>query len=137
MELISMIKTGLIAAVPVAIVCALLIWGRSSAIHQEVDGGMQVVGFSGHNPIVWIGSWVAIALVFGVAATWVYGYMSSHWNWGPMPFLALALVLAVVLTMLGFLKIFNGQPHPFRYDWIGLNFAFAIGFGYLIPWLVA
>lgn len=132
----DMIKAGLIAAVPVAIVCALFIWARSDAIKKEVDSGFQVVGFFGHNPISWIGAWTAIALFFGVLATWTYTYMSSNWNWGPMHYLALAVILGIGLTLLGFMKIFSGQMHPFRYEWIGLNFAFAIGFGYLIPILV-
>ncbi len=136
MELMSVIRTGLIAAIPVAIVCALLILIRTGAIHQQIDVGIQTAGFSGHNPLVWIGTWAAIAIVFGIVATWTYGYMSLHWNWGQMQYLALALVLAVGLSILGFVKIFNGQAHPFRLDWIGLNFAFAVGFGYLIPRLV-
>jgi TRAP-type C4-dicarboxylate transport system permease small subunit len=133
MELIEMIKRGLIAAVPVAIVCALFIWARSGAIAEEVRSGIPTVGFSGQNPIIWIGAWAAIAFVFGVLASWGYDYLSTSWNWGPVHYLALAVGLAIVFTVLGFLKIFGGQEHPFRYEWIGLNFAFAIGFGCLIP----
>lgn len=136
MELVDVIKTGLVAAVPVAIACALFIWARSGAIGEEMKSGMDVAGFSGQNPISWIGTWTAIAFVFGVFASWGYEYLSSNWNWGPTHYLALAVALAIGFTVLGFLKIFNGQEHPFRYEWIGLNFAFAIGFGYLIPRLV-
>lgn len=136
MDLMEIIKTGLIAAVPVAIVCALFIWVRTDAIHKEVDSGLQVVGFSGHNPIVWIGAWIAIAFAFGIAASWVYDYMSTNWNWGLLQYIMLAAIMCVVFTILGFLRIYNGEEHPFRYDWIVLNSAFAIGFGYLIPTLV-
>lgn len=136
MELFGLIRTGLIAAVPVAIACALFIWARASAIHEEVDSGLQVVGFFGHNPIAWIGVWATIAFVFGIGASWVYDYMLTNWNWGSVQYFAIAAILCIGLSLLGFLRIYNGQEHPFRYEWIGLNSAFALGFGYLIPKLV-
>jgi len=131
-----MIKTGLIAAVPVAIVCALFLLVRADAIKEEVKSDIKAVGFSGQNPLAWIGLWSVIAIAFGVFATWVYTFLVSHWNWGPTQYLTLAAVLATVLSVLAFLKIYNGEMHPFRYEWIGLNYAFAVGFGYLIPRMV-
>ncbi len=136
MDLMGLIEAGLIAAVPVAIACIVFILVRSDAIDSEVDKGMKVLGFSGHNKMSWIASWTVIAFVFGIFASWVYSYTMTTWNWGPIQYLALALVLAVGLTVLGVLRIYNGKQHPFRYEWIGLNFAFAIGFGILVPILV-
>lgn len=134
MDMFGLVKVGLLAAIPVAIVSAIFIIVRMDAIRTESQSA-ATPGFGGDSVLKWIGMWTAIAFVFGVFAAWVYDFMSSKWGWGMPQYFAVALILGVVLTVLGFLKIYGGQSHPYAIEWIYLNFAFAIGFGYLIPTL--
>jgi len=134
MDTFGLVRVGLLAAIPVAIVSAIFIIVRMDAIRAESQSAASP-GFGGDNVLSWVGMWTAIAFVFGVFAAWVYDFVSNNWGWGMPQYLAVALILGVVLTVLGFLKIYGGQSHPYAVEWIYLNFAFAVGFGYLIPTL--
>ncbi len=139
MDLGEIVRVGVLAGIAVAVVSALFIWLRAENIAAVVQTNADAVGFGSGgsgNLGTWIGLWVAISLVFGVVATWVYDFVATKWNWGMAQYLTLAMGLAVVLTVLAYLKIYGGHSHPFATEWLGLNFAFAAGFGYLIPSLV-
>lgn len=137
MDFVDMLRVGVIAAIPVAIVSAIVILLRADHILAASQGNTGTVGFSGTSAVGWIGMWTLIAVVFGTFAAWVYQFLASRWSWGLPQYLAVAVVLAAVLTVLGFLKVYGGQSHPYAVEWAGLNFAFGIGFGYLIPVLAA
>jgi len=135
MSILDLVRVGLLAAIPVAIVSAIFIFARTDAIRVENQSANAGAGFGGGSVLGWIGMWTVIAFVFGVLAAWVYDFVSNKWGWGMPQYLALALVLGVVLTVLGFLKIYGGESHPYAVEWTYLNLAYAIGFGYLIPTL--
>ncbi len=137
MDFVDLVRVGVIAAIPVAIVSAVIILLRAQNILALIQGNPGTAGFSGTSVFGWIGTWTVVAMVFGVFATWVYGFLAGHWNWGLPQYLILAVVLAAGLTVLGYLKLYGGQSHPFATEWAGLNFAFGVGFGYLIPMLAA
>lgn len=135
MELGEMVRVGLIAGIPVAIVSALIILLRAGDIAAAGQANANAVGFGSGGLLTWIGTWAVVSLVFGVVATGVYGFLSGKFGWGLSQYLGLALALAAGLTILGYMKLYGGQAHPYATEWLGLNFAFAAGFGYLIPTL--
>lgn len=130
MDFGQMARVGVLAGIAVAIVSALIIWLRAENITAVAAANPNTLGFGG-----WIVTWTAISLVFGLSAAWAYDFVATKWNWGMPQYLALAVGLAVVLTVLGYLKLYGGQSHPFATEWLGLNFAFGVGFGYLVPTL--
>lgn len=136
MDFGEMVRVGVTAGIPVAITSAVIILVRAGNIATVGQGNGNAVGFGSGGPLAWIGTWAVISLVFGVAATWVYGVVSGRFGWGLPQYLGLALGLAVVLTVLAYMKLYGGEAHPYATEWLGLNFAFAVGFGYLIPTLV-
>lgn len=131
----DIVRVGVIAGIAVAIVSALIIWLRAGNIGTIVQTNANTAGFGAGGLGSWIATWTVVALVFGVLATWVYDLAATKWDWGMPQYLALAVGLAVVLTVLGYLKLYGGESHPFATEWLGLNFAFAVGFGYLVPTL--
>lgn len=133
MELGEMVKVGLIAAIPVAIVSALIILARAGNIASVVQANANTAGFGPGGVGAWIGTWTIIALAFGVLATWAYSFLNGKFGWGQAQYLGLALGLAAVLTVLGYMKLYGGEAHPYATEWLGLNFAFGAGFGYLVP----
>lgn len=135
MELGEMVKVGVTAAIPVAIVSALVILVRAGNIATVVGANANAVGFGSGGLGTWIGTWTVIALVFGVLATWAYSFLNGKFGWGQAQYLGLSLGLAAVLTVLGYLKLYGGEAHPYATEWLGLNFAFGAGFGYLVPTL--
>lgn len=136
MDLGEIVRVGVIAGIAVAFVSALIILLRAGNIAAVVQSNADAVGFGSGGLLTWIGTWAAISLVFGVVATWTYGFLGEKFEWGLPQYLGLALALAAVLTVLAYMKLYGGQAHPFATEWLGLNFAFAAGFGYLIPTLV-
>lgn len=136
MELGEMVRVGVTAGIVVAIASALVILLRAGSIAAVAQSNANTVGFGSGGLPAWIGTWAAVSLVFGVAATWVYGFLNGRFGWGLPQYLALAMAFAVALTVLAYLKLYGGQAHPYATEWLGLNFAFAAGFGYLIPTLV-
>ncbi len=135
MDLGEIVRVGVTAGIAVAIVSALIIWLRAGSIAAVAQSNAGAVGFGSGGLPAWIGTWAVISLVFGVAATWTYGFLSGRFGWGLPQYLGLALGLAAALTVLAYLKLYGGQAHPYATEWLGLNFAFAAGFGYLVPTL--
>lgn len=136
MDLGEMVRVGVIAGIAVAVVSALIILLRAGSIAAVVQSNANTAGFGSGGVLTWIGTWTVISLLFGVVATWTYGFLSGRFGWGLPQYLGLALTLAAILTVLAYLKLYGGEAHPFATEWLGLNFAFAAGFGYLIPTLV-
>ena len=137
MELGEIVRVGVLAGIAVAIVSALIIWLRAGNIQEVAQANPNTVGFGAGGLAGWIATWAVIAVVFGIVATWVYDFAATKLSWGLPQYLGLAVGLAVVLTVLGYLNLYGGQSHPFATEWLGLNFAFGVGFGYLIPTLAA
>ncbi len=135
MDFGDMARVGVIAGIAVAIVSALIIWMRAGNIAAAAAANPNTVGFGFSGLGGWIVLWTVISLVFGLLAAWVYDFVATKWNWGMPQYLGLAVGLAVVLTVLAYMKIYGGQSHPYAAEWLGLNFAYAVGFGYLIPTL--
>lgn len=136
MDFGEMVRVGVTAGIVVAIVSALVILVRAGNIAAVVQSNANTVGFGSGGVLTWIGTWTVISLVFGVVATWTFGFLSGRFGWGLSQYLGLALALAAGLTVLAYLKLYGGEAHPYATEWLGLNFAFAAGFGYLIPTLV-
>ena len=136
MELGEMVRVGVTAGIPVAIVSAVIILLRAGNIAAVGQANANTVGFGSGGLVTWIGTWAAVSLVFGVVATWAYGFLSGKFGWGLPQYLGLALALAAGLTVLAYMRLYGGEAHPFATEWLGLNFAFGAGFGYLIPTLV-
>ena len=134
MDLVTVLKVGLIAAVPVAVACAVLLFVRADVIDDVKDEG-PALGFSSDGVVCWVLTWAAITLAFGVAAALVYDRLSSRWDFGPSQYLFLAIVVAVTLSAMLFVRIYEGETHVFRVEYTAMNFIYAVGFGTLVPWL--
>ncbi len=135
MDFGQLARVGVLAGIAVAIVSALIIWLRAGNIAAAAAANPNTVGFGAGGLGGWFVTWTVISLVFGLVAAWAYDFVATKWNWGMPQYLGLAVGLAVVLTVLGYLKLYGGQSHPFATEWLGLNFAFGVGFGYLVPTL--
>jgi hypothetical protein len=123
---LEMIKSGLMAGAAVAAVSGLAVMALST-----------VVGDLRTDALVFAGKWAGIALAFGVVAAFAYSFVRTQWAWGGEEYLLLAVALAAVLTAMEFLPIYGPQalaPHWQAYA--VLNFAFALGFGHLVPRLM-
>lgn len=135
MELGDVVRVGVTAGIPVAIASGAIILLRAGHIAAAGETSVNTVGFGSGGLPAWIGTWAVVSLVFGIVATWAYGFLSGRLGWGLLQYLGFALALATVLTVLAYMRLYGGEAHPYATEWLGLNFAFAAGFGYLIPTL--
>jgi hypothetical protein len=129
---IEMLKEGLIAGIAVAVVSVGLILLSGQYLHDQSTG----LGATGDRSSVvseWMFRWAAVSLVFGVLAAYVFNFTTINFGWNGAQYLLLAVVLMVVLDVLAFVPIYEGKIAPFALEWVGLNGAFAVGFGVLIP----
>jgi cellobiose-specific phosphotransferase system component IIC len=134
MNPLNSIGRGLIAAMPVCLVVAAIIFVRANAIESAESAA---VGLGGDTAIGWVGTWTIITLAFGVVATATYDHLSLRREWNGMQYLSFALSLAIVLSAVAFLRMYEGEMHPFRIEYSALNFAYAFGFGCMVPALTA
>ena len=118
------------AAAPVCLVVAAVIFLRTGTIENTETAA---VGLGGVTALGWVGTWTIITLAFGVVATAAYDHLSQKRGWNGIEYLTFALSLAVILSTLAFLEIYSGEMHPFRAEYSAFNFAYAAGFGSLIP----
>ena len=130
---LNAVRRGLIAAVPVCLVVVAIIMVRADAI--ETSAADVPAGLGGQTATGWIGTWIMVTLAFGVVAASIYDYLSERWGWNGNEYLSFAVALAVSLSAIAFLKMYNGEMHPFRFEYTALNFAYAFGFGCTIPLL--
>jgi hypothetical protein len=94
---------------------------------NDHDGGLA--GFAG--------KWALIALVFGIAATVGYSFLSGSFGLDASGYMYLALGLATALTLMEFLPIYGTSSFaPHWQVYAVLNFVFAAGFGHLVPRLM-
>ncbi len=134
MNPMTAITRGLIAAVPVCLVVVAVVLVRAGTI-EGTD--LEAVGLGGDTVVGWIGTWVILTLAFGVVATTIYDYLARSWGWSGNDYLSFAVMIAIGLSAVAFLKIYSGEAHPFRIEYSAFNFAYAFGFGYAIPALSA
>ncbi len=125
------IRRGLIAAVPVCLVVMAIILARANAIEGANTG--PATGLGGDTAFGWIGTWIMLTLAFGVVAAAAYDYLAMRWGWNGNDYLSFALTLAIALSAVAFLRVYDGDMHPFRIEYSAFNFAYALGFGYAIP----
>jgi len=133
MNPLNAVRRGLIAAVPVCLVVVAIIMVRADSI--ETSAADVPAGLGGQTATGWIGTWIIITLAFGVVAASVFDYLSERWGWNGNEYLSFAAALAVSLSALAFLNMYDGEMHPFRFEYTALNFAYAFGFGCGIPLL--
>jgi hypothetical protein len=133
MNPLNAVRRGLIGAMPVCLVVVAIIMVRADAI--EASAADVPTGLGGQTAMGWVGTWVIVTLAFGVVSASVYDYLSEGWGWNGNEYLSFAAALAVSLSAIAFLKMYNGEMHPFRFEYTALNFAYAFGFGVAIPLL--
>jgi uncharacterized BrkB/YihY/UPF0761 family membrane protein len=136
MELINMeiVKNGLIAGAAVAVISAVLIMLFSGYLFQQAKDLGETVQSVTSTALSWIGRWTVISLVFGIVCTAGFAFVSSHWSWGFSQVLLLAIVSAVVLTVLAYMPLYGVSKFaPYANIYSALNFIYALGFGYLVP----
>lgn len=129
MDLLNLetIKSGLIAGAAVAAVSAIAV-ASIGAVVNDTDGGL--IGFAG--------KWAVISVVFGVVAALGYSFLHGSFGLDGSGYLYLATGLAIALTAMEFLPIYGGSSFaPHWQIYAVLNFVFALGFGSLVPKLMA
>ncbi len=118
---------GLVAGVPLAVVgiIAMLIWGR--ALVASIKSASADAGSMTDNQwfYLMLGSMAVAPFVGGLIAALVYGWVGSA-QW----FLVAALGLAVLFTIAAI-----GTRTPMMGLKIVANFAVALCYGLLLPWL--
>ena len=129
MELMETMKNGLevgmIVGIACAVIVAILVY---SGIYKWPELSVPKLA----------ALWIGISLFVGVLAVWVYGFVTSNWSWGTHEYLIFALGLALVLSVLAFLPLYeNGKGHILAVPYTILNFVDAIGFSLIIPRLVS
>ncbi len=129
MELLETIKNGLVAGMPVGIACAAIVAMLVYAgAYKQADLSVPKLA----------ALWIGVSLFVGVLAVWVYGFVTSHWSWGSQEYLALALGLAIVLSVLAFLPLYGtSKGHALAVPYTILNFVDAVGFSLIIPRLIS
>ncbi|HSV42522.1 MAG TPA: hypothetical protein VLH13_03825, partial [Methanomassiliicoccales archaeon] len=133
---LEMIKNGLMAGIPVAVVCGIIIFALGSTIYSEAIA-LGEVGTKNDILGNWMFRWAAISLVFGVLATAAYSFLRTNISMGPLGFLVLAIAMATVLTVMEFVPIYGDKKFaPYWETYALFNYAYAIGFGSLIPRLM-
>ncbi len=133
MNPLDSVRRGLIAAAPVCLIVVAIILVRADQIENAAT--LAPVGLGGPTAEGWIVTWTIITVAFGVVATAAFDYLAQRWSWTGNEYLSFAVALAVSLSALAFLKIFNGEMHPFRIEYSALNIAYGFGFGIDIPML--
>ena len=131
MNYLDSVRRGLIAALPVCLIVTAILLVRADDIEKAVAG--VPVGLGGTTIEGWIGTWIILTMAFGVVATAAYDYLSMRWGWNGNEYLMFAGAMAVALSALAFLRIYNGEMHPFRIEYSALNFVYAFGFGIAVP----
>jgi hypothetical protein len=125
----QIIQIGLLAGIPVALVSALimLMSGEHVAATLRTDPSFATMG-DREIRWLWVGATVLACFGLGILASGVYAFVSAQWGWGPDLFLDMALVLAVVMSVLAIVL-----QTPLLIEKILINFAVAVGLGMLIP----
>ena len=130
---LDMIKDGLLAGAAIAMVSVVLILLSGQYLF---DQSAVVTGIDGDRSTVtseWMLRWAAVSVVFGVLAAYAFNFATVNLAWNGAQYLLLSVAIMVVLDVMAFLPIYDGKIAPYAFEWIGLNAAFAIGFGVLIP----
>jgi hypothetical protein len=129
----EMLKDGLIAGAVVAALSALLILLTGQYLNDQ-SAGLSAVEGNGHSVMSeWMVRWVAISLVFGVVAAYMFNFTAINFAWNGTQYFMLAAVLVIILDVLAFVPLYDGGIAPYTFEWLGLNAVFGIGFGLLIP----
>lgn len=128
------VRTGLMAGALVALLSSVLILVLSGYVVQQARDLGESFGGQQGLLLRWIGTWVAVSMVFGVICALGFAYVSSNFGWGVREPLLLAIGLAAALTVLAYLPLFEfSRFAPYAHLYSALNFAFALGFGYAVP----
>lgn len=136
MELFSLetVRTGLMAGALVALLSSVLILAFSGYVVQQARDLGEPFDDQQGLLLRWIGTWIAVSMVFGVLCAVGFSYVSTNFNWGIREPLLLAIGLAITLTVLAYMPLFEfSRFAPYAHLYSALNFAFALGFGYAVP----
>lgn len=125
----DLLLVGLYSGVPVGIGIGIVATARAKTLRTLLKGvpGMDKL------PTVWAFS-IVFAILLGLIAAWVYDFLASTSGWGSTAYLALAIGLAVVLSVLAYLPLYRGKRMENALEVSLLNFVVGIGFGLLVPW---
>ncbi len=117
---------GLVSALPLSVlgVTAMMIWGRQLPGALKASGADMSMSDS-QVYLLFLGTFALAPLMFGVLSAVVY-----NWVKDPMLFRGIALGLAIVMSALALIS-----HTPMAFPKIAANFAVAIAFGLLLPWL--
>jgi hypothetical protein len=132
---LEMVREGLIAGVAIAMMSAIVILLTGQYLYDQ-SAALAIEGDRSSLTFEWMFRWAAISLVFGVAAAYAYNFTVINLAWNGTHYLVIAIALMVVLDILAFVPMYNGEIAPYAFEWLGLNATFGIGFGILVPMLV-
>jgi hypothetical protein len=125
----QIIQIGLMAAIPVALVNALIMLMSGEHVAATMRTEPSFAGM-GDKEIRWLWAGASVLATFGlgIVASGFYAFASTQWGWGPDLYLDVALVLAVVMSVLAIVL-----QTPLLIEKILMSFAAAVGLGLLIP----
>ena len=122
---------GLVAAVPVSIASALLVYACSGHIAATLHDDPIFSDLSARQ-LRWF--WMIFFALFpfgvGVVASYVYASLFAQWEHGAWYYRLIAVDLAMALSMIALTS-----HTAMAVEKVLLNFVSAFGFGFLIPWL--
>jgi|Deesub1362A_J573_1020465.scaffolds.fasta_scaffold03076_1 hypothetical protein len=128
---ISAITAGLLSAIPIGLINALIIYLRANNVVVAVqkDPPFNRMSFQ-QIRLLFTAAFGLGMFVLGPLSGLAYQFGVNRWHWQGFTFLGLAVGLAILLSILALVS-----RTPFAGEKIIMNFVVGIGFGLLIPWL--
>lgn len=130
MKFLDLLWIGARAGVPVGIALGALMTVRRRTLRELLKG----VPFVDKIAPVW-GLAILMGGFLGVVAAWVYDFVRTNWGWSSTTYLALAVGLAILLSVLAFLPVYGGKRMVVAPEISALNLIVGVGFGLLVPWI--
>jgi hypothetical protein len=129
----KVLKSGLVAFIPVAAALAVWIFLRSDNLAKLSEGmepGFLVPETPGDALRIGLTIWLPTSLILSLVSSLFYYFSVSKWRWRPWQYAAVPVGLAVLISIAAF-----AAGMPFAVEATGETMIIALGYGILIPWL--
>jgi len=129
MELLEILKNGIVAGLPVGIACAaivavLLYTGVYKLADQTASQQASI--------------WLGCTLMVGIIGVWLWNLATARWSWGSSQYMMMTFGIAVALSVLAFMPLYGqGKGHAMAVPITALNFVQAMYFPLVFTKLLA
>jgi hypothetical protein len=135
MQLGRIIKQALLTEIAVAAALAIWIFTRGNsliALSKDMADSFMAPRNMGDVMMSGLAIWVPVSLVLGLLAGLIFYLVSRKWHWRRAYFAAFVLGLGLLVSVMAF-----ATGMAYKVEATGEIMIVALGYGILMPWLVA